>query len=148
MNRIFHRRALLRAGLALGASFALPAARGCEYFAPHLRITHPWTRATGAGETVAGLYMKIDASAQADRLIGVETPVAAGAEMAGTATGPGVNLFLPEGQESELSESGVFIRLLGLKHPLEIARSYPLLLEFEKGGIVNATLNIDYARFS
>lgn len=148
MNRVLPRRALLRAGLALGASFALPAARGCEYFAPHLRITHPWTHATEPGETVAGLYMKIDATSQADRLIGVETPVATGAEMGGTAAGPGVSLFLPEGQESELSESGIFIRLLGLKHPLEIARSYPLFLEFEKGGIVNATLNIDYARFN
>lgn len=148
MNPDLNRRALLRASLALGAGFAWPAARGCEYFASTLRITHPWTRATEPGETVAGVFMKIDEVILADRLIGVETPVASGAEMAGTATGSAVDLLLPQGQEIELSESGVFIRLTGLKHPLQIARSYPLLLQFELGGMVNSTLNIDYARFS
>jgi len=147
MNSDLNRRALLRASLALGAGFALPAARACEYFAPHLRITHPWTRASGPGETVAGVYMKIDDVTRADRLIGVDTPVAAGAEMAGTASGSAVDVPLPLGQETELSESGVFIRLTGLKHPLEIGRSYPLRLQFELGGVVNAKLNIDYTRF-
>lgn len=148
MHPDLKRRALMRASLALGAGFAWPAARGCEYFAPTLRITHPWTRATEPGETVAGVYMKIDDVNRTDRLIGVETPVAGGAEMAGKATGSAVDLLLPQGQEIELSESGVYIRLTGLKHPLEIARSYPLLLQFEFGGIVNSTLNIDYTRFS
>ena len=147
MNTHLNRRALLRASLALGAGFAWPAARGCEYFASTLRITHPWTRATEPGETVAGVFMKIDEVIRADRLIGVETPVATGAEMAGTASGSTVDLLLPEGQAVELSESGVFIRLTGLKHPLEIARSYPLRLKFEFGGIVLTTLNIDYTRF-
>ena len=31
--------------------------------------------------------------------------------------------------------------------PLEIGRAYPLQLSFERGGIVQATLNIDYLRF-
>ncbi len=139
------RRALLLGGLALGA--ALPPARACEFFAPGLRIAHPWTRATAPGEAVAGLYMKVDQVTRSDRLIRVETPLATGAEMAGRDAGPGVNWILPEGEESVLSESGTFIRLLGLKQPLEVARSYPLILEFENGGIVQATLNVDYTRF-
>jgi copper(I)-binding protein len=141
------RRALLRASLAVGAGLAWPMARGCEFFAPHLRVEHPWTRATAPGETVAGIDMKIDRVTRADRLIAVETPVAAGAELVGGNAGTSIDLPLPPGQETVLSEPGLFIRLTGLKHPLEIARSYPLQLTFEFGGVVNATLNVDYMRF-
>jgi copper(I)-binding protein len=91
--------------------------------------------------------MKFDEVTETDRLIGVETPVATGAELAGEgATGRAVNLLIPEGRETLLSEEGTHIRLLGLKHPLLIARVYPLQLVFEKGSIVNATLNVDYLR--
>ena len=121
------------------------AARACEYFAPNLRIVHPWTRASLPGETSALLFMKFDEVTERDRLIGVETPVAERVELAGT-TGP-VDLDIAAGHETVLSEEGPHLRLLELRHPLEIARSYPLRLRFEKGGLVLATLNVDYLRF-
>jgi hypothetical protein len=43
-----------------------------------------------------------------------------------------------------LGEEGTMIRLIGLNHPLLIARTYPLKLVFEKSGIVDAELNVDY----
>jgi periplasmic copper chaperone A len=145
MNRFIHRRAVLQGGLALCASLIVPPVRACEYFTGTLRITHPWTRATGP-DTFAALCMKFDEVTETDRLIGVETPVAARAELIGEGAGPGVSLLIPAGRETMLSEDGTHIRLVELKHPLLIGRSYPLQLAFEKGGTANYRLSVDYLR--
>ena len=128
----------------------LPTARACEFFTTNLRVTHPWTRVSAAGESSAVICMKFDQVPQADRLIRVESPVAAGAEMGGVETGADgiVNFSIPANQESLLSEVGTFVRLLGLKHPLEMARSYPLTLIFEKGGRIDADLSVDFESLS
>lgn len=148
MNHVIHRRCLLNAGMALGASLALPAARACEFVTPCLRVTHPWTRATAPGATAAVVCMKFDEVTTADRLVSVESPVAAGADMGGLNGGPAVDFFIPHGQESFLAETGTHVRLLGLKFALEVGRSYPLTLGFEKGGVFNTVLTVDYARFA
>ena len=146
MTPLFYRRSALRAGMALGASLMLPPARACEYFAANLRILHPWTRASTEGDHTAVVSMTFDEVTTADRLIAVETSVAAGAEMGGPGAAPAVDFFIPEGQVSVLSESGTHVRLLGLRHPLEVGRSYPMRLMFERSGSVGATLNVDYTR--
>lgn len=167
MHRLIHRRALLQAGLALGASVLAGPTRACEYFGSNLRITHPWTRASAALATSAIVCMRFDEVSLSDRLIGVQTPVASGAEMVGAEldgaeldgaeldaadldaayAGAPLNLLIPAGQETVLGESGTCLRLTGLKFPLEVARSYPLQLMFEKSGVVEARLNVDYSRF-
>jgi len=147
MSRIHRRRGMLQAGFALGLASVLPAARACEFFTTNLRITHPWTRATGGGATVAVVSMKFDAVTLADRLIGVSTPVAERAELGGVGASPTVDFAIPAGRESLLSERGTFARLVGLQHPLEIARTYPLTLVFERGGTVATDLTVDYLRF-
>jgi copper(I)-binding protein len=88
--------------------------------------------------------MKIDEVIEADRLIGVETPVAKGAELVVDGAVSRLNLPIPKGREMTLGEEGRMIRLIGLNHPLLIARTYPLKLVFEKSGIVDAELNVDY----
>lgn len=146
MSYPVRRRAVLHAGLAVGVALVAPAARACEFFTTHLRVLRPWTRATAQGDAFAVLCMTFDQVTSADRLIGIETPVAAGAELAGVGAGPSVDLVIPAGQETVLSESATFIRLLRLKHPLEMGRSYPLRLVFEKGGAVDADLDVDFER--
>lgn len=146
MNESIRRRALLHAGFAAGIALVVPPARACEFFSTNLRVAHPWARATADGDTFAALCMTFDEVTLADRLIKVETPVAAGAEMGGVGARPGIDFPIPAGRESVLSETGTFIRLVGLKHPLEIGRSYPLKLVFERGGVVDADLDIDYER--
>ncbi len=145
-----HRRTLLRAGLALGsglsAALIAPSARACEFFASSLRITHPWTRATPIGERTAKICMRFDEVTRSDRLIGVETPVARGAERGGS--GGAIDIPIPEGQTTELTEAGVHVRLTGLKHPLELGRTYPLTLRFAHGGEVNASFDVDYGAFA
>lgn len=151
MNHPIHRRRLLQAGLQAGAALGfyglLPAARACEYFSPNLRITHPYCRATLPGETSISVTMKFDEVTKADRLVGVQTPVAEGAEIGGLIARPTVDFSIPEGEETWLREDRSFLRLTGLKHPLQVARTYPMTLVFEHGGPVPATLNIDYVRF-
>jgi copper(I)-binding protein len=147
MNKWFHRRSVLHAGLALATSLLAPRVRACEYFGLNLRVTHPWTRATAPGASSAVLCMKFDEVTRTDRLVDVQTPVAERAEMGGVAPAPTVNFLIPQGQESLLSEEGSFVRLVGLKLPMEVGRSYPLKLVFESGSVINATLNVDYARF-
>lgn len=147
MNKPFARRQLLRAGLAAGTMFALPAARACEFFAANLRITHPWTRASAPGATTAMVCMRFDEVTLSDRLIGVDSPVAESAEMGGLPIGGPVNLAIPADQLVTLSEAGPHIRLIGLRHELLVAREYPLTLVFERSGTVQATLSVDYARF-
>lgn len=148
MSQLNQRRTVLQAGLALCASLVVPRARGCEYFTSTMRITHPWTRATAPDATFAVLCMKFDEVTETDRLIGVETPVAEAAELVdgkeSAAAGRALSFLIPAGRETLLSDNGTHIRLLGLKQPLFVGRSYPLELAFEKGGTVIATLNVDF----
>lgn len=147
MHPLIHRRAALRAGLAFGAALALPSARACEYFADNLRITHPWCRATRPGATSVVVSMMFDEVTRNDRLIGVQTMVAEGAEIGGRLARPQVDFVIPEGLETNLSEHGTYLKLTGLKFPLEVARTYPMVLTFEHGGVVQSNLNVDLQRF-
>jgi copper(I)-binding protein len=142
MNFIIRRRQVLHAGLAAGASLVLPSARACEFFSSTLRVFHPWTRATGDA-TSAIVSMEFDQVIETDRLIGVETPMAAGAEIGGRGANRALDLVIPQGQETRLSETGIYLRLVGLTSPLYIARSYPLRLVFEKGGALETNLSVD-----
>jgi copper(I)-binding protein len=146
MSLLIHRRRVLHAGLAMSALLVSPVSRACEFWTTGLRILQPWTRATTAGDPFAVLCMRFDLVTASDRLIGVETPVASGADMGGIGARPAVDFAIAAGVDSALDEGGTFIRLLGLRHPLELARTYPLKLVFEKGGVVNADLDVDYER--
>ena len=98
--------------------------------------------------------MRFDEVSRDDRLVHMHTPVAAAAEMSGivlTASSPGagagLDFFFPAAQASALSERGRFVRLLDMRHPLEVDRSFPLTLVFQRGGVVDATLTVDFASF-
>lgn len=145
----WQRRGLLRAGLAGGLVLLGTPARACEFFTGTLRIFHPWARATLEDETTARVFMKFDEVQDDDRLIGVQTMLATGAEV----VGPGiarrdgvVDLPIARGQTLELREGGIHLRLLDLQWQLQVLRAYPLDLIFEKGGTIKATLSVDFPR--
>jgi hypothetical protein len=148
MTRILHRRGLLQAGLGLCAALAAPALvranDTCYFDALNLRIFHPWTRATGLEDRSAVVCMVFGEVTRADRLIGVHTPVAEGAEIGGPNALPRVDLPIPAGRELALREDGTHLRLVGLKHPLVLGRTYELTLVFEHGGAVPVHLDVDY----
>lgn len=143
--------ALPRRHLLLAASAAYfglaRQAHACEFFSSHLRIWHPWTRATRVDAETAKLCMRFDEVQRTDRLIGVETPVAAGVRLAGRgapADAQDLSLAIREGETLTLTEDGLHLQLLDLQQPLQIGRSYPLRLIFESAEPVNATLNVDF----
>jgi len=145
---VVRRRTLLRAGLASGLVLAGLPTRACEFFSTNLRVKHPWTRATPEGADSCVVCMVFDEVQEDDRLIGIQTAIAASAEMAGPGARPGVIDFpIPRGQVSALSEAGTHIRLVGLALPMEAARVYSIQLVFERGGALRADLSVDYARF-
>ncbi len=155
MNTL-HRRRLLQTALLLAAPLHGRPARACEYFAPTLRITHPWTRATPADAPFAMLGLRFDEVTEDDQLIAVETPVANAVVFvpagAGAAEQP-LPLHIPAGRDTVLGSASpgpasAHLRLLRLNHSLEAARSYPLRLVFQNGGSVKTLLNVDYARFA
>jgi copper(I)-binding protein len=144
MNPILHRRRLLGTIASLAAIAALPVARACEFDADTLTVTHPWTRVTAADAPFAVVCMKFGNVMRHDRLIGVVTPVAAGAELGGPDGVRPLAFDLLPGHAAELAENGVHLRLIGLRQPLELGRAYPMKLVFEHGGTVNAQLNVDF----
>jgi copper(I)-binding protein len=144
MSKPLDRRGLLRMGLPLAALVLAQRARACEVVAEHVRVVHPWTRATAPGAGHAVLCMTIDQVTGFDRLVGVSTPIADGAEMGGVGSRPGVDYPVYPGGEFVLDEDGTYIRLTGLRHALVVGREYPLQLEFERSGIVLASLSVDF----
>ena len=138
------RRRALQVVSATCLGWALPQARACEYETGLLRITHPWVRATSADATTALMFMRLDEVNTADRLIGVSTPVATGAEMGGAQTGLAVSIPVPADSVTELSDDRLHVRLTGLKHQLHAGRNYALTLEFERSGTVLARLTVEY----
>ena len=137
------RRAWLRLGLGMSGLLLLPRAQACEFNADTLRITHPYCHATEPGATEAMVCMKFDEVTRSDRLVGVLTPVARGADIAGALARPNVDFEIPAGQETWLHEHSTWLRLTGLRNPLGVGRAYPLQLEFEHGGTVLAQLTVD-----
>jgi copper(I)-binding protein len=133
--------------IALGAMGLARPTRACEFFSNHLRIWHPWTRATRMDADTAKLFMRFDEVRKTDRLIGIETPVAGGARLAGPGAPEGaqnLSLLIREGQELTLAEDGLHIELLDLQQPLQVGRSFALRLLFESAEPVDAMLNVDF----
>ncbi len=145
MTHQIDRRLVIKAAIGFGVALVVPSARACEFFSSTMRILHPWSRASAAGASTAIISMTFDQVLQTDRLIHAETPVAEGAEMGGPGALHRVDFAIPADRESNLCETGTHLRLVRLRHPLEMARAYPLTLVFEKGGVVQADFDIDYA---
>jgi copper(I)-binding protein len=142
------RRSVLQVGAAMTAAVAFPTARAHEYFSPNLTVHHPWTRASAAGATSAIVSMQFDDVRATDSLIGAKSPIFEGSEFGGLgvteSSRNGFEFVIEEGKPAELSEAGTFLRVLGLRFPLEIGREYPMTLLFSKGGPLNAALLIDF----
>ena len=130
--------ALLIAGL-VGTAFAGEVSR----LGP-LEIDTPWARASIGTVRPAAAYVTIrNTGDQPDRLIRVETPVAAhpevhemvqdGGAMKMRPAGP---LEIPPGGEVRLEPGGLHIMLMQVQDPLEQGGQMPLTLVFEKAGSI------------
>ena len=148
MDHDVSRRSMLHCGAALTGALLLPATQACEVQAEFLRVTHPWTRGTAPDAQFAVLCMRIDNVTADDRLVGLETPVAGGAMVAGTADNQPLDLAIPAGSDVDMHEQGLHLRLAPLRLTLHAGRSYPLQLTFARSGVVFTTLSVDFPRFA
>lgn len=148
-----------RSVLALALAFALSpsAAILCptrasahEITAGALTISHPWSRATAASAKVGALYLTVaNTGAEADRLLGVSTDVAARCELhlSGT-TGDMMTMRMvdtvevPAGGSASFAPRAAHVMLMGLKAPLKKGASFPAVLHFEKAGDVTVEVTV------
>lgn len=115
-----------------------------------VEVTAAWARATPGMAQNGAAYVTLEA-ATPDRLTGVETPVAAKAELHTMQTKPGGimemrpidSLDLPAGKRVTLKPGAMHIMLMGLKAPLRTGQSFPLTLHFEKAGTQEVTVAVE-----
>ena len=115
-----------------------------------ITIGHPYARATAAGQTTGGWFLKLVNTGAADTLLAASSPVAARVELHSMRMDGDVMqmrqvdaVALPAGKTVELKPGGWHLMFVGLKAPLKAGDKFPLKLKFERAGEVEVTVNVD-----
>ena len=120
---------------------ACPQAGAHEYYGKSFTLIHPWAEPSAPDAQSADIFMDFEGVEQPDRLVGASSSLATGVELRGSEDN-----LAPEGiavlAQTSLKPGGAHLVLTGLKQPLELGRSYPLTLEFEKSGTMNVMISI------
>lgn len=140
---------LTRRAAAGVASFMLVAGALAQS-AGSIKVSQPWSRATTAGQAVGGGFLILsNEGASADRLLSASTPAAERVELHSMALDGDVMRMrqvqavdVPAGGKVELKPGGLHLMLMGLKAPLQAGKTVPITLNFEKGGAVQAVLEV------
>lgn len=123
-----------------------------EIVAGDLQIIHPHIPQPPASAKTAGGYMAIvNSGAEPDRLLGVETDIAAKAEVHESKVGedgmgtmePVGALEIPAGETVSLERGGYHVMFMGLKAKLTEGEMHKVVLVFEKAGRVEMEFMID-----
>ena len=118
-----------------------------EFKVGDLVVDHPWSRATGQSRPAVG-YLKIrNTGEEAERLLGVETPIAGHVMIHANVIEDGVarmtaleGLEIPPGEEISLApKSDHHLMIMGLKQPLAEGDTFPATLIFERAGRIEIT---------
>lgn len=111
-------------------------------------VADAWVRGTVPQQQGTGAFMRIT-SAQGARLVGVQSPVAAIAEIHEMKMDGGVMkmaavpaIELPAGKTVELKPGGYHLMLMGLKQQLKAGDQVPLTLTIEGSGGQKETLEL------
>jgi copper(I)-binding protein len=145
------RLATLATALLLALPFALPLLAH-EEIVGDLQFIHPHIPQPAASARTAGGYMAVtNNGAEADRLIGIETDIAAKAELHESrvdANGVGSMahvdmLEIPAGGTISLERGGLHVMFFGLTRPLLEGERHKAALIFEKAGRVEIEFMID-----
>ena len=120
-----------------------PAALAQQAAPAPIEITQAWSRATPGGAPVGAGYLALtNRGAEADRLIGGSTEIAARIEVHEMSMDNGVmkmrelagGLEVKPGQTVTLKPGGNHLMLMGLKRGLKEGERFKAQLEFAKGG--------------
>jgi hypothetical protein len=125
--------------------------------APLVQLTDAWIRATVAGQSGSGAFMKIT-SPKASRLVAISTPVAGVAQVHEMKMDGNVmtmraltdGLVLPAGKTVELKSGSFHVMLMDLKQTLVAGSTVPLTLVFKDAAGLESrqTLNLPVANTS
>ncbi len=122
-----------------------------EYSTAELKIDHPWSRELPPNAAAGGAYFVVHNHGKtADRLVGVQTPQAAKAEMHTMVQLGEVmkmqqldSVGIPADGEAVFAPGGNHIMLFGLKKPLVAGERFPMTLQFEHAGKVEIEVQVE-----
>jgi copper(I)-binding protein len=134
----------------LAAALLCGTATAVDYQVKLLRVSNPFARATPPGAKVAGAFMSIENHGkEADRHVSASSPVAGRVEIHEMAMDGGImtmravkGIDLKPGATVELRPGGYHVMLEDLKQPLKDGEQIPLVLTFEKGGVVEVKIDV------
>ena len=134
--------------LPVSATHAQHGGGGAYKLGP-LTVEAPWAR-IGRGARAGAAYLRIvNAGADADRLTGVSSPVAARVELHSHEMRDGVMRMrrieavpVPGGAAVELKPGGRHVMLIGLTAPPKQGDTFLLTLTFEKAGTVTVPVAV------
>ncbi len=131
---------------------AAPAPTSPAAPAPTITADHAWARATSPSQTVGGVFLTLNATGAADRLVSVTSPAARMVELHETVKDGDVMRMRPvdalpiePGHATELKPGGYHLMMMGLAHPLAMGTSFPITLTFEKAPPVTTTVMVEAA---
>lgn len=113
-----------------------------EYFAPNFVLFHPWAVATQEGQTDVPVYFTTREVEEGDRLLRAYTPIAESVAFvsADSQTLEGLELQPGNGEQFFSTESHLLLK--GRKQDMHWGRNYPLVLVFEKAGMMNVSISV------
>lgn len=133
----------------LGALIAAAVVSTPGFAAEAVTVGNAWARATAPGQKAAGVYMELVSAADA-ALVGVETPVAARAELHTMSMDGGVmrmraaeKIDLPARKAVKLAPGGFHIMLLDIKQPLKAGDRLTLTLTIRGAGAALSTIKVE-----
>jgi copper(I)-binding protein len=144
--------------LAAAALAFAGTASAHDYKAGSIRIAHPYATPSIAGAPHGAAYMATleNTGTAPDRLLRASTPAAARVELHTMSLDGGVMRMreveaIPLAAKETLKMrpgQGFHLMLMQLKAPLKVGDTFPLVLEFEKGGKVEMRVDVQQPRES
>jgi len=138
---------------ALTVGLAAAGAGAQDYAAGDIRITHVYATPTPPGARIGAAYLSArNQGSQDDRLIGAASPAAARVEVHNGEIGTdGVMRMreieavpMPAGSTTGMKPGGgEHLMLMDLARPLVAGESFPMTLEFERGGKVEVRVAVE-----
>ena len=148
LNLSMFKHAALAAALLMPACFAYAH----QYKIADIEIAHPWSQELPPNApTVAAYFVIHNAGSTADRLLGVDTPIAESAQlhqhlMEGDVMKmqPVASVEVPPGGTVTFAPMAYHVMLVGLKDRslLQDGKHFPMTLHFEKAGAITVDVNV------
>jgi copper(I)-binding protein len=122
-------------------TFASSDKKNSEFRVGQIKVENPYTRATVAGQKVAGGFMKIENKGAADQLISASSPIAAEMQLHTMSMEGNVMkmrevkaIDVPANGSVDLKPGGLHLMFMDIKAPLKAGESVPVKLKFQKAG--------------